>query len=72
MSNLIAVTLPTMHFRRAPENLFATRRLYIYIYIYYQCQFYRFVSTSSIEGNRATVATIDRLLILKLRPPLHS
>lgn len=33
MSNL--VTLPTMRFRRAPEtrNLFATRRLYIYIYI---------------------------------------
>lgn len=45
MSNLIVVTLPTMHFRRAPEtrNLFATRRLYIYIY--YHCQFYRFVSS---------------------------
>lgn len=35
MFNLIVVTLPTMHFRRAPEtrNLFATRRLYIHIYI---------------------------------------
>lgn len=48
MSNL--VTLPTMRFRRAPEtrNLFATRRLYIY----YHCQFYRSVSTSSTRFHR--------------------
>lgn len=48
MSNL--VTLPTMRFRRAPEtrNLFATRRLYIY----YHCQFYRSVSTSSMRFHR--------------------
>lgn len=48
MSNLD--TLPTMRFRRAPEtrNLFATRRLYIY----YHCQFYRSVSTSSTRFHR--------------------
>ena len=39
-----------MRFRRAPEtrNLFATRRLYIY----YHCQFYRSVSTSSTRFHR--------------------
>lgn len=71
MSNLIVVTLPTMHFRRAPEtrNLFATRRLYIYIYITTVSFIDSFrLESVSIEGNRATVATLHRLLIPKLTP----
>lgn len=69
MSNLIVVTLPTMHFRRAPEtrNLFATRRLYIYITTVSFIDSFRLESVS-IEGNRATVATLHRLLIPKLTP----